>query len=329
MENALMPTAVSSISAEKLLKQLAEVWVSLGKESNDKTSTGILRACALNLLVCVEDDVEVGETIAQLMHEYPSRVIVLRVKPKAEISGRALAQCWMPFGRREQICCEQIEIVTPPEMLAEVDPVIRGVFSGDMPIVFWCRSDDLLQNWAFRDQLLPMAQKLIVDSRRSADPEALLRDLQRLTYAKRRVADLSWTRITRWRETIAQLFDNPSLRASAAAIQEVEITHTCPQVPPSARYLAGWVEGCLSRTLRKSMRSQPIENCDWQIHQLTLRGAEFAATITRRDAMTVEVRWNNQTLALAFPMLTEHGLLLEELSILGLDPSFDRTLNRL
>lgn len=322
-----MPT-VTSISAEKLLKDLAETWVSLGKASNDKTSTGILRACALNLLVCVEDDIEVGETIALLMHEYPSRVIVLRVKPKAEISGRALAQCWMPFGRREQICCEQIEIVTPPEMLAEVDPVIRGVFSGDMPVVFWCRSDALLQNWAFRDHLLPMAHKLIVDSKLSTDPEALLRDLQRLTFAKRRVGDLSWTRITRWRETIAQLFDNPNIRSSTEAITEIEIAYTCPLVPPSARYLAGWVEGCLSRTLRKTLRSTG-ENCDWQIHQLVLRGIAFEATITRRDANTVDVRCNNQTIALAFPALTEHGLLLEELSILTADAAFDRTLNRL
>lgn len=323
-----MPATATTISAEKLLKELAEVWVSLGKESNDKTATGILRACALNLLVCVEDDVEVGETIAQIMHEYPSRVIVLRVKPKAEISGRALAQCWMPFGRREQICCEQIEIVAPPEMLAEVDPVIRGVFSGDMPIVVWCRSDVLLQNWAFRDQLLPMAHKLIVDSRHSPDPEALLRDLQRLTFAKRRVADLSWTRVTRWRQTVAQLFDNPAIRGSAEAITEVEIAHTSAQVPPSARYLAGWIEGCLSRVVRKSFRPAQAE-ASWQIHQLVLRGTAFEATITRRDATTVEVRWNNQTLALVFPKLTEPGLLLEELSILGADASFDRTLNRL
>lgn len=322
-----MATA-TTISAEKLLKDLAEVWVSLGKESVDNSAGGILRACALNLLVCVEDDLDVGETVALLMHEYPSRVIVLRVKPGSEMSGRALATCWMPFGRRQQICCEQIEITTPPEMLADVDPVIRGVFAGDLPIVFWCRSDGLLQNAAFRDQLMPMAHKVIVDSGASSDPEALLRDLQRLTYQGRRISDLSWTRVTRWRETIAQLFELPAVRSSVDAISELTILHTSPQVPPAARYLAGWVEGCLSRTLRKTMRSTRQEAA-WQIHQVQLKGTAFEATIVRRDAGSVEVRWNNQSMALAFPKLTEHGLLLEELAILGPDAAFDRTLNRL
>ena len=320
--------AATTISAEKLLKELAEVWVSLGKESVDKSSTGILRACALNLLVCVEDDVDVGETIALLMHEYPSRVIVLRVKPGSEISGRALATCWMPFGRRQQICCEQIEITTPPELIADADPVIRGVFAGDLPIVVWCRSDGLLQNSAFREQLMPMAHKVIVDSRRSSDPEALLRDLQRLTYQGRRIGDLSWTRVTRWRETIAQLFDNPGVRGLVDGITELSIQHTSPQVPPTARYLAGWVEGCLSRTVRKTMRSTG-QDSEWEIHQMQLKGTAFEATIMRRDAGTVEVRWNNQSIALAFPKLTEAGLLLEEFAILSADPAFDRTLNRL
>jgi glucose-6-phosphate dehydrogenase assembly protein OpcA len=169
---------------------------------------------------------------------------------------------------------------------------------------------------------------VIVDSGASSDPEALLRDLQRLRYQGRRIGDLSWTRVTRWRETIAQLFELPGVRASVDAVNELTILHTCSQVPPTARYLAGWVEGCLSRTVRKTMRSTERQ-CDWKIHQVQLKGTAFEATIVRRDESTVEVRWNQQSMALAFPKLTEHGLLLEELAILGEDPAFDRTLNRL
>jgi len=321
-------SAPATISAEKLLKELAETWITLGKESVDKSSTGVLRACALNLLVCIEGDDDVGETIAQIMHEYPSRVIVLRVKPGSAMSGRALAQCWMPFGRRQQICCEQIEIVTPPETIAETDPVIRGVFAGDLPIVFWVCSDGLLQDPGFRDQLLPMAHKVIVDSRYSADPEALLRDLQRLAHRGVRIGDLSWTRVTRWRETVSQLFDNPTVRLSTGIINELELRYTTAQVPPAARYLAAWMEGCLSRTLRKSLRATG-ESREWQIDSLTLRGTGFEAVIERRDASTVDVRFQNQTIALAFPRVTAAGLLLEELGILGPDPAFDRTLGRL
>src|SRR5436190_23704683 len=113
-----MPTA---IKPEKILKELAKLWVDLAKEETDKNSAGVLRACAMTLIVAVEereDAQAVGETIAELMHEHPSRAIVLDVRKDGvgtdgvpqdgggQLDARVFAQCWMPFGRRQQICCE-------------------------------------------------------------------------------------------------------------------------------------------------------------------------------------------------------------------------------
>ena len=104
-----------TIQPDRILHELSELWVSLGKQHGDE-SAGVLRACAMTLVVVAEareDAAEVGETLALLMREHPSRAMVVRVRDEdaPELEARVFAQCWMPFGQRRQICCEQIEII--------------------------------------------------------------------------------------------------------------------------------------------------------------------------------------------------------------------------
>src|SRR5215510_5784012 len=104
----------SIISPESILKQLDELWVSLGQQTQAADSTGVLRACSMTLIVaCDESDdiAEIGETLAALMPEHPSRAMLLKVLPSSEraLHANVSAQCWTPFGHRQQICCEQIE----------------------------------------------------------------------------------------------------------------------------------------------------------------------------------------------------------------------------
>ena len=72
-----------------------------------------------------------GETLALLMREHPSRAVVVRVRDvdAPELEAKVLAQCWMPFGQRRQICCEQIEISTSNASLVDVPAVqSKGLF---------------------------------------------------------------------------------------------------------------------------------------------------------------------------------------------------------
>ena len=93
-----------TVKPERILKDLSKLWVDLAKQDPN----GVLRACAMTLVVVIEesrDAAEVGEAIAALMHEHPSRAIVLRVRggEELDLEARVFAQCWMPFGRRQQI----------------------------------------------------------------------------------------------------------------------------------------------------------------------------------------------------------------------------------
>jgi hypothetical protein len=96
----------ATIDPEKIRKELSELWVDLAKEKEG--AAGVLRACSMTLIAAVDEDDDpgqIGETIAMLMREHPSRAIVVRVRDSSEfyLSAQVLAQCWMPFGDRRQI----------------------------------------------------------------------------------------------------------------------------------------------------------------------------------------------------------------------------------
>ena len=77
--------ATSTIDPEKIRKQLSDLWVDLAKEKDG--DAGVLRACSMTLIAAVDeadDPAQIGETIAMLMREHPSRAIVVRVRDSSE-----------------------------------------------------------------------------------------------------------------------------------------------------------------------------------------------------------------------------------------------------
>src|SRR5437667_1615786 len=164
MEKGVM---AATIQPDRVLHELAELWVSLGQQNGDE-STGVLRACAMTLVVVAEereDAAEVGETLALLMREHPSRAVVVRVRDveAPELEARVFAQCWMPFGQRRQICCEQIEISTSNVSLADVPAVVLPLVVADLPVILWSRMPSLFATPALNG-LARLGAKTIVDS---------------------------------------------------------------------------------------------------------------------------------------------------------------------
>src|SRR5947207_5249217 len=118
MEEAVMSTTVAP---EKILRELSQLWIAEAKQGE----AGVLRACSMTLVVLAEesdDPSALGETVAALMPEHPARAILVRLsgKPQRELSERVYTQCWMPFGQRRQICCEQVEITAGDPALADL-----------------------------------------------------------------------------------------------------------------------------------------------------------------------------------------------------------------
>jgi glucose-6-phosphate dehydrogenase assembly protein OpcA len=253
-----------------------------------------------------DDPAEIGETIAMLMREHPSRAIVVRVRdsPEHYLASQVLAQCWMPFGDRRQICCEQVEIFASAVSLSDLPAVLLPLTVADLPVVLWARS------MAGMNALKGIAGKVIVDSARLGGL-AEVRELAKT----HRVGDLAWVRLTRWRELIAQIFENKSYLAELDSLTRARLTYTGERPTASEFYLAAWLE-----------RGETI----WQRGDHSVAALEYASgDVHTRVAVTgesVEVNVRGHTTHAIFPEPTDYTLLREELSIAGRDAVFETVL---
>src|SRR6266446_1541237 len=230
----------TTIQPDRVLHELSELWVSLGKQNGDEAA-GVLRACAMTLVVVVEereDAAQVGETLAMLMRDHPSRAVVVRVRDvdAPELESRVFAQCWMPFGQRRQICCEQIEISTSNASLVDVPAVVLPLVVADLPVILWFRPARLFASPALID-LSRIATKTIIDSDVFPSPTVGLKQLAQTSASGLRVGDLAWTLLTRWRELIAQIFENPVYFSHVPSIATVTISHPRGAPPVGVRYM--------------------------------------------------------------------------------------------
>ena len=318
----------AAVRPERILKDLRSLWVDLGRTE----PAGVLRACAMTFVVVVEEERDaqaIGETIASLMHEHPSRAIVLRVR-KGEarcLSARVFAQCWMPFGSRQQICCEQVEIVASLASFSDATSVLRGLVVPDLPVVVYCPSETL---WPLPEfmRLLPLASKLIIDSDNMEQGPSALSYLQGLPRTGGfRKADLTWARITPWRETIAQIFEDPARMRYALEVDEIQILyHSALGEPASVYYLAGWFMSVLGAGVK--LRIAAGVGPDYAgIAHVTITGPKLKATVDLTTTDTVDVSVNGEHLQMTvFPRITEGVALRQELAIADRDTRFEDAL---
>lgn len=323
----------STIAPDRILHEMADLWVSLGEQGDG--DAGVLRACSMTLVVAAEesdDPQAIGETLAALMPEHPSRAIVIRFRAEdqRDLAARVFAQCWMPFGHRQQICCEQIEITASDASLADLAAVLLPLRVPDLPVFLWCRSPRVFHLKAF-SQLAAMAQKLVLDSAAFGDPAAALRDMSALAAAGRSLADLSWTRLTRWRELIAQIFENRAHLGNLPLVSDISISYRSAATPVTAFYLAAWLLdgfariGAHPRVRFHSDSGQPAGRLSL-VELRAAGGPEAIASIALAEGPAAEVRTGGLLSTALLPALNDYALMREELAIPGRDPIFERAL---
>ena len=177
-----------------------------------------------------------GRLWLHLMQEHPSRAIVVRIREGEDfIDSRVFAQCWMPFGHRRQICCEQVEFTCAMNRLVDVASVTGALAVPDLPRVILLRSARIVRAGALR-KILNLGDKIIVDSSRQGAPG--FGELGGLLEAGYTIGDLSWTRITEIRALLAQLLDGhtPS---------DLVIEYDGKEAGAEARYLHAWLASAL------------------------------------------------------------------------------------
>jgi glucose-6-phosphate dehydrogenase assembly protein OpcA len=313
------------LSPDRILKELTELWASMAKPGEESAGGGVLRACSMTLLVLADasDDVlRLGETMAALMPEHPARTILIRVHsgPGRDLSERVYAQCWMPFGQRRQICCEQIEITASDAALPDLPAVVLPLTVADLPVILWCRTPRVVAMPEFRE-IAQMARKVVLDSGALPDPKAALRRFSDAAGRGVLLGDLAWTRLTRWREMLSQVFENRERLAQLAGITRVRVTFG-GSYETAAWYMAAWIAEALAGAGAKA--KVDVIAGEGTV-RLELEGSGLRVTLERSDDRLV-VTVNELSQCTSLPQPSDYLLMREELGIVRPDPVFIRTL---
>ena len=316
-----MTPGTQTIKPDRILHELSQLWVSLSKQEEAREpDSGVIRACSMTLIAFVDHEVEaqaMAELFVRLMKAHPSRTIVVRLREDPGIlESRVFATCWLPFGHRREICCEQVEFSVSIDRARDIPSVVFPLVAPDVPRVLWFRSSRIDSVTELAD-LLALGDKMIVDSARPGAPA--FADLRVLANAGFIVADLAWTRLTRLRQLIAQLLAGRDLDR----IPGVSIELSASEIPPEAKYLQAW--------FRSELRS-----ADVPIHRMD--PGDFSHVTGIRIGSDIHIRVESDCAEYeAGPLRqranlsggSEADLLSEELSIMTHDRVFERVLQRM
>jgi glucose-6-phosphate dehydrogenase assembly protein OpcA len=314
---------MSSVKPDRILRELADLWITTAKPADGEAahdeSGGVLRACSMTLVALVDDEEnasDLGETIAMLMRGHPSRAIVVRIcEGKDRLESRVFQQCWMPFGQRRQICCEQVEITASRDHLCDIPSIVGPLAVPDLPSVLWLRSKRICESGDYAG-LLALGGKLILDSTRMGSSG--FATLTGFLNAGHVTGDLAWTRLTELRQLIAQLFYQYGDQNMPRAIR---IQCDGAQPKPEAKYLLAWLTDALPGISVKLDAGAPGEtpiaairiNDDTEI-DLRPQGAEYRTGPLKQTAK--------------FKSGSDFDLLNEELGITVHDRIFERALRK-
>jgi glucose-6-phosphate dehydrogenase assembly protein OpcA len=142
------------------------------------------------------------------------------------------------------------------------------------------------------------------------------------------LADLAWTRITRWREILNQVFESPSMAGRAGSVEQVEIGFAGSAVPSTAGYLGAWLHRSLPR--HPAIRWTPLPHEQLvrgtgRIRSVHLRGNALSVRLNRPPGVDVQIDVDGVPGRLHFPLLTLASVLRDEIAIGGADRVFDES----
>ena len=243
IENAAPRThiPISGISAA-----LHEEWASLSAEVEHQTGVPPLRANTSTLVVIVKQGFAVDSarhTLHQLASAIPSRILFFVVDPDCETPTASIwAHCTLTARGKTGGCYDVIEIALPSGRIPAIPNIVSVHRLGELPtFVIWIGQADIRSpDFA---ALSTVADRLVIDTESFNEPMRALSDYAMYlgtTGSTVLGSDLAWTRISTWRELIAQSFDPPGTRPFAMNIRSVDVTYDESQTA-GAILLASWL----------------------------------------------------------------------------------------
>jgi len=245
---------VKGVDVNKIEKELASMWSGMSKTGDTSDSTGVTRACALNLIVYTtptDDHSQLEEMLGQLNEQHPGRTLILVVYrdiPTPRLEGYVSMRCRLLGANGKQVCGEQVTIEAGGTLIETAATAVAPLLVPDVPVYLWWNDIPHYEDKLF-DRLAQMADRIVIDSAAFDRPyDDVLRLSQTISDQSRRmrVSDLNWGRLTSWRTLLASFWDVPDYHSLLSEIDRVTIEYRPPkdapeEIAPKALLLAGWL----------------------------------------------------------------------------------------
>lgn len=248
-------TELAAVDVRAIERELAQLWrAAVDAQSNG--GVAMMRACVINLVMLTDHPQiqRATEIVARLTAVCPNRAIVAAtpvvdatpVTAAGRLDAWVQAHCHMPAPGQAQVCGEQITVIAHQGEEAQIPGIVLALLEPDVPVVLW---------WAYAHlpggevlaQLQVVADRLVIDTSQINGPAAALAAANAFVAQGVALSDLTWGRLTPWREQIAQLFDGPPALQRLRIVERIIIEYTAAG-EPAALLLAGWIAARLEWT---------------------------------------------------------------------------------
>lgn len=343
------------------------------------------RATAQNLICCAEDAADaaaLAPELARLLPRHPGRVLLLAPAAAGAAGWRARLLHLGAASPDSGACGEVLQLEAAGLALLAAAQVLPPLLLGEAPVFLWWRGEDPVANPRY-EALAAMADRVFFDSQRLAfAPAAFLRlaELERgatpaassaaapsaasPAASRRRVCDLTWSRLARWRRLISQAFESRAAARHLARVSELTLAASGeqPALNGGSLLLAGWLASRLGwreprpapsasaataglaaapagaefsdargETVRVVFRAGAGGATDHILAAAGLASRDgFAAAVAREgEHMSLDLRLQGQSLGRSTapcPMPTCFDALRLELDVHGPDPVFEQSL---
>jgi glucose-6-phosphate dehydrogenase assembly protein OpcA len=360
------------IDIRAIERELNDLWKQLAEDANGEKQQAVTRTCVLNLIVVTGGGraaEHATETVARLTGRHPNRAFVISAAPNARkdvLDAWVQTHCQMPSPGRPQVCGEQITIEARGTAVERVAGTLLPLLVPDVPVMLWWPRGEPADDPRFL-KFADLVDRVIVDSATFAAPEAGLARMAALldhdggqSGAGTAISDLSWSRLTPWRELTAQFFDAPALVAHLDEITSVTVDYEARAGAAADRSQALLLVGWLAARLGWRTAGPPSEHAAGTTLRLASAAGEPIPVelrpvapaddaLDRLAALTIECRRARFTIArddtpdcavarseiagmqpiqrkVRLERLDEAELIGEELRLLGHDQTFEAVL---
>ncbi|MEV8272891.1 glucose-6-phosphate dehydrogenase assembly protein OpcA [Microbacterium sp. NPDC077184] len=271
------------------------------------------RVLTLIIITRLGAEEAVIEAANDASREHPMRVIVLMIGDSAQTDSCLNAQIRVggDAGASEVVTLH----VVGDAGRAPLESLVTGLLLPDAPVVVWW--PDATPPVTAKTSIGRIAQRRITDAATKPDPTAWVAGLG-ASYAPGDT-DLAWTRLTRWREQLAAILDQPPYETVTA------VTVRGAADSPSTALLAAWLR--LALDVPVDWAYLPAEDWPHGIKSVCLHRDSGDIVLERPSSdVAILTQPEQPSHDLAFPRRTLRECLAEELRRLDPDVLYGRVI---